>query len=118
MELDHKSETDGYQTDSSLDDESKAILYKAAMKKVNNDDILNMNKEKNIKQIKVKPIKNKNTFSLSEFNKKIEEENKPVKKFISKRAEDKKTQLGLVEENTLKRCFNARLPPYNLIHKK
>jgi hydroxylamine reductase (hybrid-cluster protein) len=118
MDLEEHDIEDGYETDSSLDDESKQILYKAAMKKEVSNNFIDKDQSKDNKQLKVKTKKNKNTFSLSEFNKKLEEENKMIKKFVSKRAEEKKKQLGLIEENIPKRNFNPRLPPYNLVHKK
>lgn len=106
-----------YESDCSLDDESKQILYMAAIKKDHNNIFINK-EEKIIKQTKIKTKKSKNTFSLSEFNKKLEEDNKQTKKFISKRAEEKKKQLGIVNENIVKRDFNPRLPPYNLVKNK
>jgi hypothetical protein len=58
----------------------------------------------------------KNVFSLGEFTKKIDEEVKlsQPKKFISKRADTKRKELGLDNE-IIKRTFNARKPPYNFI---
>ena len=52
---------------------------------------------------------------MDELNKKIEEEqiSKKPKKFVSKRVEEKKKVNN--EENSAKRTFNARLPPYNWI---
>jgi len=62
---------------------------------------------------------NKSTLSLSEFKKKIDDDiknNKP-KKFISKRADDKRKELGIDIEPVLKRTFNPRKEPYNFVYR-
>jgi hypothetical protein len=65
-----------------------------------------------------KVSKNKNILSLGEFTKKIDEEVKisQPKKFVSKRADVKRKELGLDIE-VIKRTFNARKPPYNFINR-
>jgi hypothetical protein len=62
--------------------------------------------------------KNKNVLSLSDFTKKIDEEVKlsQPKKFTSKRADIKRKELGLDNE-IIKRTFNARKPPYNFVNR-
>ena len=61
--------------------------------------------------------KSKKVFNLVEFNKKLEEEAnaKKPKKFVSKRADNKKKQLGIDENIGPKRSFNPRKPPYNFV---
>jgi hypothetical protein len=106
-------------SDDNMDDETRQAIFRAI--------IGNEEKEINYNETSNKPIKkNKqkkltNTLSLEEFSKKMEKEEKAnqPKKFVSKRAEEKRKQLGLVEETLKsKRSFNPRLPPYNFIHKK
>ena len=73
-----------------------------------------------VKSPKNKKLKTKNTLSLDDFNKKIDESiiaNKP-KKFVSKRADEKRKILGVDDEPIVKRVFNPRKPPYNFVYKK
>lgn len=71
-------------------------------------------------EIKKKQIKEKNNnhFTLLEFNKKTDKEqkDKEPKKFMSKRMNDKKKQNDN-EEILPKRKFNPRLPPFNFVNK-
>ena len=78
------------------------------------EDKINSKKEK--KQNKLEK-KGKTVFNLADFNKKLEEEEKAKKpkKFTSKRADEKRKQLGLDEETGPKRSFNPRKPPYNFV---
>jgi hypothetical protein len=41
----------------------------------------------------------------------------PINKFVSQRASQKKTNLGLVTEHVKYRCFNPRLPPFLTLKK-
>lgn len=113
---------DDYESDGSIDEETRRIIYQATMKNINNLDTIYKEIEKGTVK-EVKPIitkeKDKNSLSLSEFSKKVEDEinSKKPKKFVSKRVEDKKKSLG-VEENVYKRQFNPRLPPYNFVNRK
>ncbi len=86
----------------------------ASMERKLKEDKLNMKKEK--KQNKIEK-KGKTIFNLSEFNKKMEEEEKAKKpkKFVSKRADEKKKLLGIDEDVGPKRSFNPRKPPYNFV---
>ena len=100
-------------SDDEMDDETRQIIYSSLMKKKNDNtelfstlnDIVPKKKNKN-KQRKVKNI----GLSLLEFEKKIED-SKP-KRWKSKRFEDKKNDLGIVDKKVYKkRHFNPRLPP-------
>ncbi len=86
----------------------------ASMERKLKEDKLNIKKEKKHNKIEKK---GKSIFNLSEFNKKLEEEEKAKKpkKFVSKRADDKKKQLGIEENVGPKRSFNPRKPPYNFV---
>jgi hypothetical protein len=101
-----------------LDEETKRILWEANLRRLNNkeSDFVFIDDTKKLKQKKSNDKKNKkNVLSLEEFSKKVEEDEKlkQPKKFVSKRVEEKKK---VNEENTIKRTFNARLPPYNWVH--
>lgn len=105
--------------DEELDEETKRILWEANLKRLNNDSLLDFtNETKKSKSKKSSDKKKKNnSLSLDELSKKIDEEqiSKQPKKFVSKRVEEKKKINN--EENSIKRTFNARLPPYNWVHK-
>jgi hypothetical protein len=78
-----------------------------------------MVKIENIKNIKNK--KKKDTYNLNEFVNKftVNEENKKIKKFISKRVADKKEINNINNNNNIiLRNFSPRLPPYNLVKKE
>jgi hypothetical protein len=99
--------------DEELDEETKRILWEANLKRLNNDSVLDFSDDtKKSKSKKSSDKKNKKVvLSLDELNKKIEQS----KKFVSKRVEEKKKVNN--EEKLIKRTFNARLPPYNCVHK-
>ena len=64
--------------------------------------------------------KKKNSMTLGDFNKQIDEkikESQP-KKFTSKRADDKRKTLGLDVMVEPKRTFNPRKQPYNFVNRK
>jgi len=86
----------------------------ARIEKKQKEDKINAKKEK--KQNKLEK-KGKTTFNLADFNKKLEEDDKAKKpkKFVSKRADEKKKQLGFDEVTGPKRSFNSRKPPYNFV---
>ena len=96
-----------------LDLETKRILWEANLKRINNEYTLDFTDDsKKTKSKKSSDKKNKKVvLSLDELNKKIEQS----KKFVSKRVEEKKKVNN--EEKSIKRTFNARLPPYNCVHK-
>ena len=98
--------------DEELDEETKRILWEANLKRLNNDSILDFTDESKKSKSKKSNDKKKknNVLSLDELNKKIEQ----PKKFVSKRVEEKKKVNN--EENSVRRTFNARLPPYNRVH--
>ena len=98
-------------------------IIEAANKKSNDDLIV---KEQITSKItsksfpKINKIPNKNnksSLSLSEFTKKVDEDikNAKPKKFISKRADEKRKELGLDDEIVSKRSFNPRKIPYNFV---
>ena len=99
--------------DEELDEETKRIIWEANLKRLNNDSMLDFSdgtKKSKSKLKKSSDKKNKKVvLSLEDLNKKIE-----PKKFVSKRVEEKKKINN--EENSVRRTFNARLPPYNLVH--
>ena len=142
-EVEQKTETpdieEEYESDDSMDEETRRLVFQSVSKNMNWD--LNCiskkettNKQKKItdKQKKVttnnqpatdKQKKTKNVLSLIEFVQKIDADEKAKqakqpKKFVSKRVEDKRKQLGVSKEIKPKRSFNPRLPPYNFVHGK
>jgi hypothetical protein len=106
-----------------IDDETRRIIWEASQKNyslltqesnINSNQDTNNNNKKNTK--KQKP---NNKFSLNDFNKNVEkdEEAKKPKKFVSKRMNTKKKEMGITEVIE-KRKFNPRLPPYNFVKVK
>ena len=103
-----------------IDEETRNILFKA----INNNktfdfgDIDDNKNIKNIKDKKTKPNKENKTLSLEAFTRSVNSNKTKgsTKKFVSKRADDKKKELGMDENVGPKRQFNARLPPYNYVH--
>jgi len=123
--MENLQDEEEYESDGSMDEETRRIVFQAVTRNMNWDNLTyNVKKEpvqKKKEETNSKPKKTKNVFSLSDFVKKLDEDEKAKqpKKFVSKRVEDKKKQLGAVEEpNKMKRTFNPRLPPYNFAHKK
>jgi hypothetical protein len=104
-----------------LDPELLKAIYEANMKKIESNDFF-VPKAKPESKLKVKVCKEKpkNILTLNEFSKKMEEEvkNNMPKKFISKRADTKRKELGIEEEKEPKRSFNPRKPPYNFVFNK
>ena len=112
------------------DEETRKIIFNCTIK--NNDRITNelnelyekekINKEaKSIKKMKKQQNKHEKKgnqiLNLVEFHKKIEEEEhaKKPKRFVSKRADEKRKQLGIDEDTEPNRSFNPRKPPYNFV---
>ena len=96
-----------------IDNETLDIINKIRMKKLNTDNVFNFSDNKTIKKT---PKKENKKISFLEFTKIVEAESKPIiKKFSSRRVENKKNQF----ENTIisKRQFNPRKPPYNFTRK-
>jgi hypothetical protein len=103
-----------YQTDDSFDDDTRRLVYNALENKLE-DDLLTINITKTNKEIKQKNKKLKTSMTLDELIKKIDiVENKP-KKFVSKRAKEKKSTD--INQIVTKRHFNPRMVPYNSINK-
>lgn len=96
-------------------------IYEANLKRVTSDDMFTGSKKPEsklkVKICKAKPLK---MLSLSDFTKKIDEEIKcsQPKKFISKRADTKRKELGINEDTVSVRAFNPRKPPYNFVFNK
>ena len=94
-----------------LDEETRAIIYKASLEKKSTD-LSSFCSPKEPKKKKVRERKQKDVKRLNfeEFVSKIEED-KP-KKWKSKRSLNKKKELGIEDEQVRrKRTFNPRLPP-------
>jgi E3 ubiquitin-protein ligase DOA10 len=102
-EEDEESEEEEY------DEETRRMIYGTAI--ANENRTFEITKEEKVpKEKKKKTPKVKKNLTLSDFEKKIED-NKP-KKWKSKRSKDKKDQLGIKDNVKIKkRCFNPRLPP-------
>lgn len=113
-----------------MDEETRRMLFERASSNIDrftnelNDLTQNTKKlkeEKLNKKLEKKQNKlNKNgkgTMSIAEFTKKLEDTekaNKP-KKFVSRRADEKRKELGIEEVTGSKRAFNPRKPPYNFV---
>ena len=106
-----------------IDEETRRIMYEHAVRKYenekNNDYSIKHNEKEKLldeKKDEKKDKKNKK-LTLVAFNKKIEQDinARRPKRFISKRADDKKSQLGMQNDNGFKRSFNPRNPPFNFI---
>jgi len=99
-------------SDDEMDDETRQIIYNSLMKK--KDTIIDsFSRSDNVPILKKKRNKERNPRnsgqSLSDFQKKLDD-SKP-KKWKSKRSQDKKTDLGIVENNfSNRRQFSPRLP--------
>ena len=112
-EISSDIENDQESTDDEMDEETRQIIYKSLMEKKDNS-IESFCRPSGVpihKKKKVKERKPKNVgLSLSDFQKKIDD-SKP-KKWKSKRFQDKKNDLGMVDNIQVnKRQFNPRLPP-------
>jgi hypothetical protein len=105
-------ENDQESSDDEMDKETRQIIYNSLMKKKDNtDSFCRPSTVPTLKKKKVKERKPKNSsLSLIEFQKKIDD-SKP-KKWKSKRSQDKKSDIGMTDNNNIKkRQFNPRLPP-------
>lgn len=96
----------------------KSIVEASKNKTTTFDFSVKMDKKSFPKVNQVSKSKSKNVFSLSDFTKKIDEEVKlsQPKKFISKRADEKRKELGL-DNDIIKRTFNPRKLPYNFVNR-
>jgi hypothetical protein len=95
-------------------DDSMRNLYFNNSKDI--DYTINTTKTQKKTVVKDKAVKH---FSLLDFNKKTDKEQKDKmpKKFTSKRVDTKKKKNDN-EENIPKRKFNPRLPPYNFVNRQ
>lgn len=120
-QIDNFDEGDGEESDDSMDEETRRIIYQSISRNMN-DLTLYVKKEhaKKKQPSTDKPKKTKNFLSLSQFVQKIdaEEKAKQPKKFVSKRVEEKRKQFRVSEDTKPKRSFNPRMPPYNFVHGK
>jgi hypothetical protein len=99
-----------------IDDETRLLILKHINRQKQllcESDIDNIKKNKT----KIKKQNINKSINIAEFNKELEEKanmNKE-KKFISKRADDKRKELGISDTDVQKRSFNPRKPPYNFV---
>jgi hypothetical protein len=133
-EQDRHDITDDYpyeednEEDNEIDEETRRIIFNASSKNIDKlsselDELYK--KEKQDKEDKLNKklekkqnkINGKKTLNFAEFNKKMEEEEKAKqpKKFTSKRADEKRKQLGIDEVTGPKRSFNPRKEPFNFV---
>ncbi len=113
-----------------IDEETRKLLFAHASRNIDrftkemnelSEKEKQLKEERQNKKLEKSKLKNekkgKTIFNLAEFNKKLEDEAnaKKPKKFVSKRADDKKKQLGIEENTGPKRSFNPRNPPYNFV---
>lgn len=112
---DNGSDFENIDSDDSMDEETRRIVFK----RTDAPDFKSMVSNPQPKITKTKSCKQPKTISLKNFNDKILQEEKvnQPKKFISKRAEDKKKSLGF-DNSRPKRHFNPRLPPFTTLSKK
>jgi len=122
-EQDNRDIMDDYPDDEyEIDEETRRIIYENAAKNINRfettyDGFGGKQTKKSEKTKSNIDKKSKNVFNLAEFNKKLEDEAnaKKPKKFVSKRADEKRKQLGIDENSGPKRSFNPKKPPYNFV---
>jgi hypothetical protein len=127
---DEEGEYEYDEEEEEMDEETRRMLFEKASINIDRfTDELNeltqnakkLKEDKLNKKLEKKQNKlNKNgkcTLSIAEFTKKLEEEekaNKP-KKFVSRRADERKKELGIDEVTGPKRAFAPRKPPYNFV---
>ena len=107
-----------------IDEETRNILFKAINNNKtfdfgeidDNKNIKDRNKTKSKKETKETKTLSLEAFTRSINNNQFNKTKDSTKKFVSKRADDKKKELGMDENVGPKRQFNARLPPYNYVH--
>lgn len=98
-----------------LEEEAERELYESIRNKTSNLDLdALMTKRKPVAVQKMTRHKPSNVMSLSQLNSKMDEAG--PKKFTSKRADEKRKQLG-IDEKPQYRKFNARKEPYNFVNK-
>ena len=119
-----------YEEEEEMDEETRRMIFEKASINIDRfTDELNeltqnakkLKEDKLNKKLEKKQNKlNKNgkgTMSIAEFTKKLEDTekaNKP-KKFVSRRADEKRKELGIDEVTGPKRAFAPRKSPYNFV---
>ena len=94
-----------------IDDEYRIQMHQAFLKSLERKEDNSLVFEEKVKKVKNK-VKKTNVMSLKDFM--TEDEKNKTKKFVSRRAEDRKKKLGFGEIE-VKRQFQPRLKPYNLV---
>lgn len=98
-----------------LEEEAERELYESIRNKTSKLDLdALMTKRKPVAVQRMTRHKPSNVMSLSQLNSKMDEA--APKKFSSKRADEKRKQLG-IDEKPQYRKFNARKEPYNFVNK-
>lgn len=114
-EAELKEEIDYEELERQLEEAAHQELYNSIINKTSNLDLDSlMTKRKPASSTKIPRHKPSKTMSLSQLNSKLEES--APKKFTSKRADEKRKQLG-IDEKPQYRKFNARKQPYNFVNK-
>jgi len=97
-----------------LEEEAHRELYESIRNKTSNLDLDALMVKRKPVNTKVTRHKPSSVMTLSQLNSKIDEA--MPKKFTSKRADEKRKQLG-IDEKPQYRKFNARKEPYNFVNK-
>jgi len=114
LQTDANEEIDYEELERQLEEEAHLELYNSIINKTSKLDLDSLMKKKPESTNKISRPKPSKVMSLSQLNSKIDE--LAPKKFTSKRADEKRKQLG-IDEKPQYRKFNARKQPYNFINK-
>ena len=116
--IDKPNETEEYSEEESLDEETRQLIYRSALKNIDYE-IVSVKESTNKIKTKRPDTKSLNKLSLIDFTKKVveDEKSRKPKRFVSHRREDKKKELGLTNDMP-KRQFNPRKPPYNFVNRQ
>ena len=115
-QLEEEEEIDYEELERRLDEEAQQELYKSIINKTSKLDLDSlMAKRKPDTSNRITRHKPSKFMSLSQLNSKMDEA--APKKFTSKRADEKRKQLG-IDEKPQYRKFNARKQPYNFVNKQ
>jgi len=113
--LQNEEEIDYEELERQLEEEACQELYNSIINKTSKIDLDSLTmKKKPMSTTKISRHKPSRVMSLSQLNSKIDES--APKKFTSKRADEKRKQLG-IDEKPQYRKFNARKQPYNFVNK-
>ena len=108
-----EDEEDVETEEETVDDDFRTKMREAFLKNLDKQEDNSLVFKEKVKKVRNK-VKKNNIMSLKDFM--TEEEKTKIKKFVSKRVEDKKKKLGLeTSDNKTKRQFQPRLKPYNLV---